>query len=100
MVNIPDDHNNPEYIIQTLQESFKNNDNIKVVIVNSKDKKIRENTKEKIKEYMEKYSFIFDKNLTKEDITSRYLLEHDNYEISKEDVKMYITKELSYILAN
>ena len=48
---------------------------------------------------MENYSFIFDKNLSREDITSRYLLKHEGYELSKEDVNMYITKDLQYILS-
>lgn len=98
MVNIPEDHDNPDFILKILQDTFRNDDTIKVNIVNGYIKKLRETSKQKVKDFMNLYGFLFDKELPLEEKTRLYLIEHDNYELSSEKIKKYNTEKLQDIL--
>lgn len=98
VVNIPEDHNNPDFIMKVLQDTFRDSDNIKVTIANGYIKKLRENSKQKVKEFMNKFGFLFDKELPLEEKTRLYLLEHDDYELQSEKIKKYNSEKLQDII--
>ena len=71
--NIPEDANNPEYMINLINEKYKFNQNIKTEIKHGYIEKEKERKKKEIKEVNEKYSFIFDKNIDIAENTRHYI---------------------------
>lgn len=71
--NIPEDAENPEYMINIINEKYKFNENIKTEIKHGYIEKEKERKKKEIKEVNDKYSFIFDKNMDISEKTRHFI---------------------------
>lgn len=96
--NIPEDIDDPEYLINYLNERYKFNKATKLKIVNGYVANKREIQKKEVSEAQEKYAFIFDKNLSLSEKIGRFIyIEYDKH-IKTEDIDKYLYKPLSEIL--
>lgn len=98
--NIPKECENPEFIINYLNERYKFNDNIKVEITHGYIEDRRKQQKEEVKKDNDKYSFIFDKNLKIEDKTSMFISIEYNRNISSDKISTYLFEPLNKIINN
>jgi hypothetical protein len=96
--NIPESHDDPESLILYLKEKYKFNDCIKVEIMNGYIDVKRRQQKEEVKKETDKYSFIFDRNMSLEDKTSHFIGIEYNREIPPERISSYLYKPLNEIL--
>lgn len=67
MINIPEDHPNPQFIIDYLKERYNFNSEIKISVTNGYIAKKQKASKEQIKNVIDKYGCIFDKSVKLED---------------------------------
>ena len=81
-----------------LKERFKQNDNVKIEIVHGYMEERKKRHQEEIEESNQKYAFIYDKNLSLEDKTSRFLSVEYSKELSIEETAKYLYKPLLEIL--
>lgn len=88
--NIPEDHPNPEAIIQVLNERYKFNDRINVKIVNGYVEKKKKANKEKFSELVNEYPLIFDKMVKLEDKIEYYIKKKYEREVPLENIKLYL----------
>lgn len=84
--NIPENHPNPEFIINILNERYKFNDNIKFKVVNGYVEKKKKVNKQRLDEVMSEYPFIFDKSQKLEDKIVYFIKKRYEYDISHEHV--------------
>ena len=98
--NIPKDYEDPEFLILYLKERYKFNDNIKTEIVNGYIDVKRKQQKEEVQKENDKYSFIFDRNMSLEDKTSYFIGIEYNRDIPSNKISDYLYKPLSEILSN
>lgn len=88
--NIPENHPNPEFIINILNERYKFNDSVKVKLVNGYVEKKRKINKEKLSSVMNEYPMIFDKSIKLEDKIIYFIKKRYEKDISLEDMKKYL----------
>ena len=88
--NIPENHPNPEFIINVLNERYKFNDSIKIKIVNGYVEKKKKINKKKLNDIMGEYSMIFDKSIQIEDKIEYFIKKKWNKDISIEKIKTYL----------
>lgn len=97
--NIPVDCENPEFLINYVNEKYKFNDKVKVNIVHGYIEEKKKQQKEVVKEMNTKYSFIFDKDMKLEDKCSLFISIEYNTEIPVSRSATYLYKTLPDILA-
>lgn len=97
--NIPESQENPESIMNYINERYKFNDNVKTEIVHGYIENKKKKQKEEIQKKNDKYSFIFDKNMSLEDKTSYFINIEYNRDISSDKISMYLYKPLNEILS-
>ena len=97
--NIPESQENPESIMNYINERYKFNDNVKTEIVHGYIENKKKKQKEEIQKKNDKYSFIFDKNMSLEDKTSYFINIEYNRDISPDKISMYLYKPLNEILS-
>lgn len=88
--NIPENHPNPEFVINILNERYKYNDNIKIQITNGYVEKKRKINKEKLNNLMIEYPIIFDKNAKLEDKLVYFIKKRWDKDISIDSTKKYL----------
>lgn len=88
--NIPENHPNPEFIINILNERYKFNDSIKVKVVNGYVEKKKRINKEKLNDVMSEYPMIFDKSAKLEDKIYYFIKKRQNKEVPKDNIKKYL----------
>jgi DNA repair exonuclease SbcCD nuclease subunit len=93
--NIPENHPNPEFIINILNERYKYNDNVKVKITNGYVEKKKKINKEKLNDAMNEYPMIFDKSVSLEDKIVYFIKKRWDKDISIENVKKYLYNDLN-----
>ena len=96
--NIPEECENPEFLINYVNEKYKFNDKVKLEIVHGYIENKRQREKEEVKKENDKYSFIFDRNMKLEDKTSYFISIEYNRDISAEKISLYLYKPLNEIL--
>jgi hypothetical protein len=96
--NIPEECENPEFLINYINEKYKFNDKVKLEIVHGYIENKRQREKEEVKKENDKYSFIFDRNMKLEDKTSCFISIEYNRDISAEKISLYLYKPLNEIL--
>ena len=84
--NIPENHPNPEFIINILNERYKFKNNIKFKVVNGYVEKKKKVNKERLNEVMNDYPFIFDKSQKLEDKIVYFIKKRYEYDISPDHV--------------
>lgn len=94
MFNIPEDYENPEFVINLLKERYKFNKNIKLEITNGYIDKKRKLNKEEIKNNLTKYEIIFDRSQKIEAKLSWFVKSKYDKEISEDDAKFYLTDDV------
>lgn len=97
--NIPESQENPESIMNYINERYKFNDNVKTEIVHGYIENKKKKQKEEIQKKNDKYSFIFDKNMSLEDKTSYFINIEYSRDISPDKISMYLYKPLNEILS-
>jgi len=85
--NIPENHPNPEFIINILNERYKFNDSIKVQITNGYVEKKKKINKKQLDDMMTEYAMIFDKSIQIEDKIVYYIKKIYDTDIKIETVK-------------
>lgn len=88
--NIPENHPNPEFIINILNERYKFNESIKVQITNGYIEKKKKINKERLNDVMDQYSMVFDKSVALEDKVVYFIKKKYNKDISVDNVKVYL----------
>lgn len=96
--NIPESAENPEYMINYINERYKYRKDVKVEIVHGYIEQRRERDKEQIKKENEKYDILFDKNVSIEDKVSYFIGVEYNRKISTEKVYKYLYNDIDNIL--
>lgn len=91
--NIPENHPNPNFIINVLNERYKFNNNVKVQLSNGYVEKKRKINKTKLNKVMEDYPMIFDKSYKIEDKIVYFIKKKYEYEIDVDIVKKYLFEE-------
>lgn len=85
--NIPENHPNPEFIINILNERYKFNDSVKVQITNGYVEKKKKINKTQLDSMMSEYAMIFDKSVQIEDKIVYYIKKLYNTDIDLDIVK-------------
>lgn len=98
--NIPENAENPEYMINYINEKYKYKNNIKVEIVHGYINQKRKHDKENIKKENEKYEILFDKNISIEDKISYFIKIEYNREIKTERISKYLYSNINEIINN
>lgn len=96
MLNIPEDHPNPQFIIDYLKERYKFNNTIKVVISNGYNTKRQKQSKEQIKNLLDTYSCIFDKSVPLERKLSYFIETKFESNIKVEMIKTILYGNIIY----
>lgn len=96
--NIPDTCENPESIINYINELNKQDENVKVEITHGYIESKKTHDKKAIENDNNKYHMIFDKNIPIEEKVSHFISIEYNKEIAKEDVDKYLHNPLDEIL--
>lgn len=96
--NIPEECENPEFLINYINEKYKFNDKIKTEIVHGYIENKRQREKEEVKKENDKYSFIFDKGMKLEEKASYFIGIEYNREIPANRISIYLYKPLNEIL--
>ena len=85
--NIPETHENPEFIIKILNERYKFDDKIKYDITNGYIEKKKKINKQKLNEVIQEFPFIFDKSQQLEDKVMYFIKKRYDYDIDINSVK-------------
>lgn len=88
--NIPDEYPNPEFFINLVNDVFRDRDDIKVEITNGYIVTKRSSTKEEVKEVLNTYPYIFEKNSTPEENISYFIRDRYSKDVPVERVKKYL----------
>lgn len=88
--NIPDEYPNPEFFINLVNDVFRDRDDIKVEITNGYIVTKRSSTKEEVKEVLNTYPYIFEKNSTAEENISYFIRDRYSKDVPVERVKKYL----------
>lgn len=96
--NIPEECENPEFLINYINEKYKFNDKVKTEIVHGYIENKRQREKEEVKKENDKYSFIFDKGMKLEEKASYFIGIEYNREIPANRISIYLYKPLNEIL--
>lgn len=88
--NIPENHPNPEFIINALNERYKFNDAIKVNITNGYVEKKKSVNKKKLHDALNEFPMIFDKSVQIENKVVYFIKKKNNREIPLQNVKKYL----------
>lgn len=88
--NIPDEYPNPEFFINLVNDVFRDRDGIKVEITNGYIVTKRSSTKEEVKEVLNTYPYIFEKNTTAEENISYFIRDRYSKDVPVERVKKYL----------
>lgn len=94
VVSIPEDYENPLLLSNMLNEIFSKFSNVKLVINNTNKLKQKKNVEEKINLLLEKYGFIFDKNIPHEEKISRFLKIKYNKNIPVNKLRDYLYQQI------
>lgn len=84
--NIPENHPNPEFIMNILNERYKFNNNIKFKVVNGYVEKKKKINKKKLNELLSEYPFVFDKSQKLENKVEYFIKKRYNYDIETSHV--------------
>ena len=98
--NIPEECENPEFLINYVNEKYKFNDKVKLEIVHGYIENKRQREKEEVKKENDRYSFIFDRDMKLEDKTSYFISIEYNRDISADKISLYLYKPLNEILSD
>lgn len=88
--NIPENHPNPEFVINVLNERYKHNDTVKIKITNGYVEKKKKINKEKLNDALSEYPMIFDKSAKLEDKIVYFIKKKYDKDISVENTKKYL----------
>lgn len=88
--NIPENYENPEFLINYIRERFKFNDKIKIEIVNGYIDKKKKIDREKLETLSKKYSIIFDRNIPIEEKYSFFIKDRNGVELTSDKIKQYL----------
>lgn len=91
--NIPETHENPEFIIKILNERYKFNDDIKFKVVNGYVEKKKKINKQRLHEVLNEYPFIFDKSEKFENKVMYFIKKRYEYDISCDSVREILYDE-------
>ena len=91
--NIPENHPNPEFVMNVLNERYRFNNNIKFQITNGYVEKKRRINKEKLNEVLESYPMIFDKSVHIEDKIVYFIKRKYEADISIDTVKKILHED-------
>lgn len=94
IVSIPEEYSNPLLLTNMLNEIFSKYSNVKMVINNNSKLRQKKNTEEKINLLLEKYGFIFDKNIPHEEKISKFLKIKYNKNISLDRLREYLYEQI------
>lgn len=94
VVSIPEEYENPLLLSNMLNEIFSKFSNVKLVINNTNKLKQKKNVEEKINLLLEKYGFIFDKNIPHEEKISRFLKIKYNKNIPVNKLRDYLYQQI------
>ena len=93
--NIPEDYPDPESIVSTLTERFKDSKNIKIKLTNGFIRKNQRISEEYVKETLKKYAFIFDKSMPIENQSHEFILKKFEKDIPPDVIKYHLeTKDI------
>lgn len=98
--NVPENCENPEYVIRTIKNHYRNNDSVKANITHGYIEKQKEEKKKELDRENEKFSFIFDKSMPKEDMLSTYISIDFDKEIPAERISRYLYKPFEEIISD
>ncbi len=88
--NIPENHPNPEFIINILNERYKFNENVKVNITNGYVEKKRKVNKERLDSVINEFPMVFDKSVQIEDKVYYYIKKKYDRDIEESHIKKYL----------
>lgn len=88
--NIPENHPNPEFIINILNERYKFNDSVKVNISNGYVEKKKSVNKKKLHDALNEFPMIFDKSVLIENKVVYYIKKKFDKDIPLDHVKKYL----------
>ena len=94
-LNVPDTYPEAESLLTVLSERFKNQKNIKIKVTNGYVDKARKINKEYLKDTIQKYSFIFDKNMPIAEQSHQFILTKFEQDIPTERIDWHLnTKDI------
>lgn len=88
--NIPENHPNPEFVTNVLNERYKYNENVKLKITNGYVEKKKKINKEKLHDALSEYPMIFDKSFSLEDKVVYFIKKKMDKDISIENAKKHL----------
>ena len=88
--NIPENHPNPEFVINILNERYKYNEHVKVKVANGYVEKKKKVNKEKLHDALTDYPMIFDKSASLEDKVVYFIKKKMNKDISVENARKHL----------
>ena len=94
VVSIPEDYENPLLLTNMLNEIFSKFNHVKLVVNNNNKLKQKKNMEEKINLLLDKYGFIFDKNLDHDEKISKFLKIKYNKNIPINKLRDYLYQHI------
>lgn len=96
--NIPDTYENPEFFMTSIRELLRNFSNISYDFVNGYVEKKRKRTETSINAISEKYSYIFNKNLSVGAVVSTFIKDKNGKEIESETMDTYLNTDVMKLI--
>jgi len=94
IINIPEDFPNTLLLTNMINEVFNKYSNVKVIINNNNKLRQKKETEEKINLLLEKYGFIFNKNICPEEKISNFIKMKYNKDITVDKIRYYLYQQI------
>jgi len=93
-INIPEDYPNPSLLTSMLNETFAKYSRVKLKINNNSKLRVKKEIEEKVNQLLDKYWFIFDKNMEPEEKMTEYIKIKYGKNIPLDRMRYYLHEEI------
>lgn len=94
-INIPEDYREPQLFTNTVPTVFSKYKNVKLKIINNTKLRKEKQTEEVVNLLLDRYGFLFEKNISHEEKIVKYIKEKYSKDISIESVREYLYKKVN-----
>ena len=94
VINIPEECHNSLLLVNMINETFSKYSNVKTVINNNSKLRQKKETEEKLNLVLEKFGFIFNKNIPPEEKISKFIKIKYNKNITVEQIRHYLFSQI------
>lgn len=96
--NIPEDYDNPEFFINYMRETFRLDKRVTLDFVNGYIEKKKATNKETLTKILDKFDYLFDRNLTVGDIVNSFIKDKNGKVIGSDNINEFLHKDIMKLI--